>query len=72
MLGSFILLYGVLTVFGSYLITQDVRSTGCDPSEAVADNEACPNPGADIFGSMLGIAFAAQGLSMAANFIEVS
>eukprot|EP00555_Chaetoceros_dichaeta_P005582 CAMPEP_0198258458 /NCGR_PEP_ID=MMETSP1447-20131203/7876_1 /TAXON_ID=420782 /ORGANISM="Chaetoceros dichaeta, Strain CCMP1751" /LENGTH=1270 /DNA_ID=CAMNT_0043945579 /DNA_START=240 /DNA_END=4052 /DNA_ORIENTATION=- len=70
MLGSFILLYAVLTVFGGFLIYRDVRSTGCDPSESSIENDACPNTGADIFGSMLGVAFAAQGLSMAASFIE--
>ena len=33
-LGSFIILFGVLTVYGSYLIYGDIRETGCDPVSA--------------------------------------
>ena len=70
MLASFICLYIVLTLYGTSLITSDVRSTGCDPSDAMPDNESCDSTGSAVFGAMLGIAFAAQGLSQVSNFIE--
>jgi len=70
MLGSFIFLYLVLTVYGSRLIYIDVRQTGCDPSEAVEGNASCQNTGVDVFAAMLGVAFAGQGMSQIAAFME--
>jgi ATP-binding cassette subfamily B (MDR/TAP) protein 1 len=70
MLGSFICLYAVLCVYGSYLLFSDVEDTGCDPSAGVAGNVTCENTGPDVFGAMLGIAFAAQGISQVGNFLE--
>lgn len=69
MLSSFICLYGVLTLFGSFLIYQDVASNGCDPSDS-GYGTGCANSGPDVFGAMLGVAFAAQGVSQVGNFIE--
>ena len=43
-----------------------------EKSESISSNEACTNTSANIFGSMLGVASAAQGLSQAANSVEVS
>jgi ATP-binding cassette subfamily B (MDR/TAP) protein 1 len=60
MMGSFLFFYFVLTLFGSYLIYRQVRTDGCDPSGAVPNNGDCTSTGADVFGAMLGIAFAAQ------------
>jgi ATP-binding cassette subfamily B (MDR/TAP) protein 1 len=48
----------------------DVKVTGCDPSGSLDEEDLCDNTGPDVFGSMLGIAFAAQGMSQVANFIE--
>jgi len=70
MLGSFIFLYAVLTLYGSSLLYNDVKVTGCDPSGILDEEDLCDNTGPDVFGSMLGIAFAAQGMSQVANFIE--
>jgi ATP-binding cassette subfamily B (MDR/TAP) protein 1 len=70
MLGSFICLYAVLCVYGSFLLYSDVQDTGCDPSAGVTDNITCENTGPDVFGAMLGIAFAAQGISQVGNFLE--
>jgi len=70
MLGSFIVLYAVLTVYGSFLIYRDIRDTGCDPSDSVSDVNACSNTSSNIFGSMLGVAFAAQGMSQSVNSLE--
>ena len=70
MLGSFILLYAVLTLFGSYLMYIDVATTQCDPSGAIDTMETCVSSGPAVFGAMLGVAFAAQGMSQLANSIE--
>jgi len=70
MLGSFICLYCILTLYGVSLLFMDVRKYGCDPSDSVVGNPACSSTGVQVFGAMLGIAFAAQGLSQVANFIE--
>ena len=71
MLGSFMLLYCILALFGTFLIYRDVESTGCDPSNSVENNVTCEQSGPDVFGAMLGIAFAAQGLSQIGNFIAI-
>eukprot|EP00804_Cyclotella_cryptica_P026750 CCRYP_007966-RK/>CCRYP_007966-RK protein AED:0.12 eAED:0.12 QI:257/1/1/1/0.86/0.82/23/169/1460 len=70
MLGSFMLLYAVLTLYGSYLLYTDVEQTQCDPSNAVPDIDTCSNSGPQVFGAMLGVAFAAQGLSQVGNSFE--
>ena len=70
MLGSFILLYAVLTLFGAYLLYSEVASTNCDPSAAVPGMTTCTSSGPAVFGAMLGVAFAAQGMSQLANSIE--
>lgn len=70
MLGSFLIMYAILTLYGSYLIYKDVMEVGCDPSGAVPDNETCTTSGISVFGAMLGIAFAAQGASQVGNFFE--
>jgi len=69
MLGSFLILYCILTIFGPFLFTDDVRDFGCDPSGA-ADNVTCDASGSEVFGAMLGVAFAAQGVSQFGNFAE--
>ena len=70
MLGSFICLYAILCIYGSYLIYADLQETGCDPSAGVDGNDPCGSSGPDVFGAMLGVAFAAQGISQVGSFIE--
>lgn len=70
MLGSFILLYCILALFGTFLLWSDVQDSGCDPSAGVSDNESCSNTGPKVFGAMLGVAFASQGVSQVGNFLE--
>jgi ATP-binding cassette subfamily B (MDR/TAP) protein 1 len=70
MLGTFLILYCILAMFGSFLIYRDVRGSGCDPSGSVDGNQTCPESATDVFGAMLGVAFAAQGLSQVSNFFE--
>mmetsp|Transcript_16049 Transcript_16049/g.23730 ORF Transcript_16049/g.23730 Transcript_16049/m.23730 type:complete len:1474 (-) Transcript_16049:102-4523(-) len=71
MLGSFILLYCILTLFGAFLLYRDVEETGCDPSNAGFNpDNICTETGPTVFGAMLGVAFAAQGVSQVGNFFE--
>ena len=70
MLGSFLLLYCVLTLYGTALLYRDIEDTGCDPSDGVVGNASCDNTGPEVFGAMLGVAFAAQGISQFGNFTE--
>eukprot|EP00980_Cylindrotheca_fusiformis_P027133 scaffold19004_cov125-Cylindrotheca_fusiformis.AAC.1 len=70
MLGSFMLLYAVLCIYGSRLVSEDVEDTGCDPSGGYPLVPTCDNAGADIFGAMLGVAFAGQGVSQVGSFLE--
>lgn len=70
MLGSFILLYAVLTLYGAYLMYTEVVNEQCDPSGVVDVMPTCESSGPAVFGAMLGVAFAAQGMSQLANSIE--
>lgn len=70
MLGSFMVLYCVLVLYGASLLYKDIEDSGCDPSGGVSDNFSCDNTGAAVFGAMLGIMFAAQGVSQVGNCTE--
>lgn len=52
------MLYCVLTLYGSSLLYRDIAADGCDPSGGVKDNMTCESSGPDVFGAMLGVAFA--------------
>lgn len=69
-MGSFLILYATLSLYGTALFYRDVEDTGCDPSAGVAGAVSCESTGPDVFGSMLGVAFAAQGVSQFGNFSE--
>jgi len=71
MLGSFLCLYIILTLYGTYNIYQDVMKTGCDPSGGVPNNDTCSSSGMSVFGAMLGIAFAGQAISQVGTFLEL-
>eukprot|EP00934_Nitzschia_sp_Nitz4_P002963 Nitzschia sp. Nitz4//scaffold24_size164493//76056//80265//NITZ4_002328-RA/size164493-snap-gene-0.7-mRNA-1//1//CDS//3329544114//2953//frame0 len=70
MLSSFLVLYAILCLFGSFLLYRDIEDVGCDPSDSVSDNVTCDETGANLYGAMLGIAFAAQGAGHIASFLE--
>jgi ATP-binding cassette subfamily B (MDR/TAP) protein 1 len=70
LLGSMVLMYLVLTLYGTYLLYRNVRSTGCDPSGAVENNDTCSPSAANIFTALLGVAFAGQGGGQVGTFIE--
>jgi ATP-binding cassette subfamily B (MDR/TAP) protein 1 len=71
MLGAVLCLYAILTLYGSSILYKDVDKTGCDPSDGVSNNIACETTGVDVFGAMLGIVIAGQGISQCSNFLEV-
>jgi ATP-binding cassette, subfamily B (MDR/TAP), member 1 len=70
LLGSFICLYAVLALYGTAVLYREIVDNGCDPSGVIVDNMTCESTGADVFGAMLGVAFAAQGISQVGNFLE--
>lgn len=70
MLGSFMILYCLLVLYGSSLLYKDIESSGCDPSGGVTGNFTCESSGSAVFGAMLGIMFAAQGASQVGNCTE--
>ena len=55
MLGSFLLLYCILALYGTALLYIDVRRNGCDPSGISSKVETCTSDGAGVFGAMLGM-----------------
>jgi len=60
-----------LALFGSFLIYSNVRSDGCDPSGAVPGVDECTSSGPNVFGALLGAAFAGQGASQLGNVLEL-
>ena len=54
MLGSFMILYCILVLYGTSLLYKDIEKTGCDPSGGVTGNETCSSSGSEVFGAMLG------------------
>mmetsp|Transcript_26009 Transcript_26009/g.46896 ORF Transcript_26009/g.46896 Transcript_26009/m.46896 type:complete len:1444 (+) Transcript_26009:100-4431(+) len=70
MIGSMLLGYIAITLFGLWILYDAVMKTGCDPSNAVPFNEPCPTTGMDVFGSLLGISFAAMGLPQISGAME--
>jgi len=70
MLAAFMIFYVVLTLYGMNMIYKEVMETGCDPSVAIEDNITCQTSGQNVFGAMIGIAFAGQGISQVGTFLE--
>ncbi|KAG7367565.1 ABC transporter permease [Nitzschia inconspicua] len=70
MLGSFICIYAILALYGTSLLYRQVVDGGCDPSGVVTNNVTCDTKASDVFGAMLGVAFAAQGISQVGTFLE--
>jgi len=74
MMASFIASYCVLTLYGLYRIYEEVRTTGCDPSNILkdfySDVETCKITSADVFGALFGVSFAAMGLAQISAAIE--
>jgi len=70
MMGSFIVSYVALTLYGSFLLYRQVRGEGCDPSNVVATNVTCDVVGTDVFGALMGVSFGAMGLAQIAGAAE--
>jgi len=70
MMGSFLLAYIAITMFGAWLLYDAIVDTGCDPSGAVDGVPTCDPSGTDIFGSLMGITFAAAVLPQVSVCIE--
>ena len=71
MLASFVLLYLILTLYGSFLVYTDVRASGCGPSPSYLGVVTCGESGETVLGAMLGMAFAGQGLAQVVDAISV-
>jgi ATP-binding cassette subfamily B (MDR/TAP) protein 1 len=69
MMASFLVSYIALTLYGSYLLYDQVDKTGCDPSNTIGTG-ACKVIGTEVFGALMGISFGAMGLSQIANAVE--
>jgi ATP-binding cassette subfamily B (MDR/TAP) protein 1 len=67
-MGSMLLAYIVLVLYGSYLLYDNVIKTGCDPSGALGT--PCTPDASDVFGALLGITFAASVLPQVSVGIE--
>lgn len=51
--------YIILLLFGSYLLYDNIRETGCDPSGTVKTNVPCNPDASDVLGALIGVMFAA-------------
>lgn len=69
-MGSMLLAYIVLVLYGSFLLYDSVIKTGCDPSGANHDNQSCDPNAAGVFGALMGITFAASVLPQVSVGIE--
>lgn len=70
MMGSFLLSYIAVTLYGSYLLYSQVRSEGCDPSNTVPGNTTCDTTGMGVLGALFGITFGASVLPQISVGIE--
>mgnify|MGYP005857414893 CR=1 FL=1 len=73
-MATMILSYVPVVLYGSYLLYDNVRKTGCDPSGSVSsvfpDADTCDPSGRDIFGALMGISVSASVLLQISVAIE--
>jgi ATP-binding cassette subfamily B (MDR/TAP) protein 1 len=69
-MGSFLLTYIPVTLYGGFLLYESVRDSGCDPSGAVMDNETCDPSAFGVSGALLGITFAGSVLPQVSATLE--
>ncbi|KAL7553366.1 hypothetical protein ACHAWF_016638 [Thalassiosira exigua] len=61
----------VLTLYGSFLLYNQVRTEGCDPSGALVElNVGCEPDGQRIFGALIGITIGAAGIPQISLAVE--
>ena len=69
-MGTFLLSYMPVTLYGSYLLYSHVRQTGCDPSGGAIGNEKCVPAAVGVFGALFGITFAGAVLPQVSVALE--
>jgi len=69
-MGLFCACYIPISWYGAYLLYDNVRETGCDPSGAVPTNETCGPSAFNIFGALMGMSFAGAILPQVTGSIE--
>ena len=69
-MACFMLAYIPVTLYGSYLLYDNVRKTGCDPSGGVMFNEKCVPAAKGVFGALFGLTFAAMVVPQVSTTIE--
>ena len=62
--------YVIITLFGSWLLYDQVTDSGCDPSGTVAENERCNPAGVDVFAALFGVTFGAAVIPQISTSIE--
>lgn len=67
---SFMLSYVVVTLFGTWLLYDNVIDSGCDPSGTIDGNDRCDPSGVDVFGALMGVSFGAAVLPQISVSIE--
>ncbi len=67
---SFMLAYIVVVGYGSFLLYDAVKSTGCDPSGAITGNETCNPAGQDVFLALMGVIFGGATLPQISTAME--
>lgn len=67
---SFMLSYVVVTLFGTWLLYDNVQDSGCDPSGTVEGNKSCDPSGVDVFGALMGVSFGAAVLPQISVSVE--
>lgn len=69
-MGSFLVVYLPLTLYGSFLLYDSIQKTGCDPSGAVAENIECDPSAFGVFGALMGMTFAGAVLPQVSSTVE--
>jgi ATP-binding cassette, subfamily B (MDR/TAP), member 1 len=62
--------YIVVIGYGSFLLYDNVKSSGCDPSGAITDSVACKPAGANIFLALMGVVFGGSTISQISAALE--
>jgi ATP-binding cassette subfamily B (MDR/TAP) protein 1 len=69
-MAAMLLTYVIITLFGSWLLYDQVTDSGCDPSGTVEGNERCNPAGVDVFAALFGVSFAASVVPQISTSIE--
>ncbi|KAG7355092.1 ABC transporter [Nitzschia inconspicua] len=70
MMTAFLLCYVPTILYGAFLLYNNVRKSGCDPSGGSVGNESCDPNGENVFGALFGITFAGSVLPQITGSLE--